>query len=190
MEGYTYVFFFFLVLLWKARGRRCGERKGGRYVKKGGIGESQTARSIDPVWGFKRLIVARTLCLDLSPPSSQQTQPIDQPPLPQRAPSYPKTQSAKQISLTNPPSPITHSQSRSPLNILLFFVIFFSTAANSHSTHSSPTHPAAPAGSNCRPPRPWPARSRRARTPGSRPCSGRSRRLCRRRFGRRRGLWL
>ncbi len=65
-----------------------------------------------------------------------------------------------------------------------------STAANSHSTPPSPTHPAAPTGSNYRPPRPWRAQSRTAHTLGFRPCSVRCRRLCRRRSGPRRGLWL
>lgn len=64
------------------------------------------------------------------------------------------------------------------------------TAANFHSTHSSPARPAAPTDSNCRRPRPWPSRTRTARRLGSPPCSGRSRRPCRRRFAPRRDLWL
>lgn len=65
-----------------------------------------------------------------------------------------------------------------------------STAANSHSTRSSPAHPAAPACSNCRHLRPWRARSRTARIPGSPPCTGRSRPPCRRRSAPRRGPLL
>ena len=65
-----------------------------------------------------------------------------------------------------------------------------STSANSHSTHSSPTHPSAPTGSNNHPLRPSPSQTRTARRLRSHPCSARSRRLCRRRFGPRRGLLL
>jgi hypothetical protein len=49
-----------------------------------------------------------------------------------------------------------------------------------HSKQPSRTHPSAPTGSNYHLLRLWIAQIRTARTPGSRPCSGRSRRLCRR----------
>ena len=51
---------------------------------------------------------------------------------------------------------------------------------DSHSKRPSRTHPSAPTGSDCHHLRLWIAQTRTAHTPGSRPCSGLSRRLCRR----------